>query len=49
MDNRQEFPECKVIFAPIEEIRTIEKVIGNLEFVHRELLKVADCMKSTVN
>jgi len=49
MDNKQEFPECNAIFAPVEEIKHIERVINNLELVHRELLKVAEGMKAIVD
>jgi len=48
MDNKQELPECKAIFAPVEEIKHIEQIIDNLELVHRELLKVAEGMKAIV-
>ena len=48
MDFPQEQPEDRPIYAPVEEIRNIERVIDNLETVHRELLKVAEGMKAVV-
>jgi len=47
--NMQENPEIDVIFAPVEEIRNIERVIDNLETVRRELLKIAEGMKAIIN
>ena len=47
---KKDFPrkqlEDSPIYAPVEEIRKIERVIDNLETVHRELLKVAENMKA---
>ena len=34
-----------VIFAPLEEIKCIERVIDNLETIRRELQKVEEGMK----
>jgi len=48
-DSLQEKTEAETIFAPMEEIRNIERVIDNLETVRRELLKVAEGMKAVVN
>jgi hypothetical protein len=48
-DRKPEISENNVIFAPVEEIRNIERVIENLETVHRELLKVAEGMKAINN
>ena len=45
-DSQQEQPENNVIFAPVDEIRKIERLIDNLETVQRELLKVAKGMKA---
>ena len=48
-DSQQEQPDNNVIFAPVDEIRNIERVIDNLETVHRELLKVAEGMKAIID
>ena len=45
-DIPKEQPDSKVIFAPVDEIRNIERVIDNLETVRRELLDVAKGMKA---
>ena len=45
-NSQQEQPDNNVIYAPVDEIRNIERVIDKLETVHRELLKVAKGMKS---
>jgi len=47
-DCPQEQPDNNVIFAPVDEIRKIERVIDNLETVQRELLKVANGMKAII-
>jgi len=44
-DIPKEQPDSKVIFAPVDEIRNIERVIENLEIVRRELHNVAKGMK----
>ena len=49
LNKMQDFSENDVIFAPVEEIRKIERVIDNLEFVRLELLKIAEGMKAIIN
>jgi len=49
LNKMQDFSENDVIFAPVEEIRNIERVIDNLESVQRMLLKIAEGMKEIVN
>ena len=41
--------EDKVIFAPLEEIKSIELVIDNMEITYRELQKVMEGMKLIAN
>ena len=48
-NNKNEDAEDRVIFAPVDEIKTIEQVIENLETVSRELLTVAQGMKPVSN
>jgi len=45
MSNKNEDAYERVIFAPVEEINSIEQVIEDLETVSRELLTVAQGMK----
>jgi len=45
MNSRNELPESNAIFAPVDEIKRIEKVLFNLESLQQELLKVAEGMK----
>ncbi len=45
MNNSFELPEDKLIYAPLEEIRRLEKVLSTLESIQRELLKVAEGLK----
>jgi hypothetical protein len=45
MDNKQEQLPCKVVFAPLDEIRSIEKVIDDLEAIRQELQIVSVSMK----
>jgi len=47
-DSQQEQRDHNLIFAPVDEIKNIERVIDNLETVHRELLKVAEGMKAII-
>jgi hypothetical protein len=49
INDQQEFPEERAIFASKDEIQRIEQVIENLETVHRELLKVAEDMKLIID
>jgi len=39
----------RVIFMPLEAIKTIERVIDNLEITRRELREVTEGLVSTVN
>jgi len=48
-DIAKEQPDDKVIFAPLEDIRTIKNVIDNLETTRLELQKVAEGMKPIEN
>lgn len=45
MDANEERMEDEVFFAPLDQIRTIENIIVNLETTCRELYKVAEGMK----
>ena len=45
METANEQPEDKVIFAPLEDIDIIRKVIVNLEMTRSELRAVAEGMK----
>ena len=45
MDIKKERMEDDIFFAPLDQIRTIENIIVNLETVCRELYKVAEGMK----
>ena len=49
MDTGKENPESGIFFAPLEEIRIIERIIVNLEKTRRELQKVAEGMKIIEN
>ena len=48
MTNKSEDADESVIFAPVDEIKSIEQVIENLETVSRELLTVVQGMKPIV-
>jgi hypothetical protein len=45
INNRRKQPEEKIIYAPLEEIINIERVIDNLEIIRRELQKVVKGMR----
>ena len=45
MDTKKERMEDDIFFAPLDQIRTIENIIVNLETVCRELYRVAEGMK----
>ena len=49
MNNKSEDTDESVIFAPVDEIKSIEQVLENLEIVSRELLTVAQGMKPMSN
>jgi len=49
LDSKEVQFESNVIFASLEEIRNIERVINNLETTRRELNKVAEGMKPVEN
>ena len=48
MNNNNKDADATVIFAPVDEIKSIEQVIESLETVSRELLSVAQGMKPVV-
>ena len=43
--NQLKLSQCNAIFAPLDEINRLEKVINNLEQIQKELLKVAEGLK----
>jgi hypothetical protein len=47
--SKQNQSEDNTIFAPVDEIRNIERVIDKLETVYRELLRVSEGMRAVVN
>jgi len=49
MDSREEQSENNIIFASLEEIKNIERVLFNLETTRRELNKVAEGMIPIMN
>ena len=49
INNKNEDADDRVIFAPVDEIKSIEQVIENLEIVSRELQIVAQGMKPVSN
>ena len=49
INNKNEDADDRVIFAPLDEIISIEQVIENLEAVSRELQKVVRSMKPVSN
>jgi len=49
MDFKQESSDEKIIFAPFEEIRCVEKVIDKLEKIRFELNRILEGMRPVEN
>jgi len=45
----QKYPEERVIFMPMEEIRCIERVLDSLELIRYTFQRIADEMKIIEN